>query len=306
MNWKRFSTIVATVGVLGGAGWYVIGKSTARPPGITGVVERKTLRQLVMCTGVVEANGVAIISAPFDGYVQKVFVKIGETVKAGDPIVTLTQTPDGSLSETFPLRSPLAGVVTQILYSRGSFVEKSSSARAIVRIEDRSSLFAAADTAEADYAKLKPGLAAVIRPAALPQMRLKGEIISMFGAAKQQDRWDRSRVEFPIRVKLAEVNEAIRSGMSVTTEIITAEAKDALSLRHDFVGKDGEQYFVTTSKGERRNVTIGLQTDEAFEILEGVNEGDEVLQVDFLNSSGGKVTKGGPPAQGRPSRSRIH
>ena len=36
--------------------------------------------------------------------------------------------------------------------------------------------------------------------------------------------------------------------------------------------------------GEKRNIEVGTQTEDAFEILKGVKEGDKVRQTDFLSS----------------------
>src|SRR5688572_22753881 len=67
--------------------WWAFG--AGRPNNMrTAKVERGDLYQRVTVAGTVEPNKSAPITTPFTGYVQKLFVKVGQKVKANDPIVT--------------------------------------------------------------------------------------------------------------------------------------------------------------------------------------------------------------------------
>jgi hypothetical protein len=55
-----------------------------------------------------------------------------------------------------------------------------------------------------------------------------------------------------------------------------------LTLGHEFIQKENENYFVILKNGDRQNIKVGIQNESVFEILEGLNEEQEVQQVDFL------------------------
>jgi multidrug efflux pump subunit AcrA (membrane-fusion protein) len=264
----------------------------------TGEVVRRDIVQRVTISGLIVPVRTATLSAPYAGYIRKIFVNIGQKVKRGEPVVSVTQTPDGDGENVFPLRAPFDGMVMQILKTEGADVKDATQADAgLVRIDDTSKLYIESDTPEMDFPKLKIGQHAIVKASSLPEKTYDGEILSLFQAAKSQDRWDRSRVEFPIRVVVTNKDDALKPGMSVTMDIITAEARDVLALRHDFVGKGEKGYFVLDKNGKPKDIKVGMRSEDAFEIVSGVNEGDQVMQVDFLASESA-------PASSRRSRRR--
>ncbi len=298
MRWI-FNKYMALLALLAAGTWYVMRPQdpAANDLSPAGTVARTDIIQRVTLSGLIVPARTATLAAPYDGYVQKIFVKVGDQVKQGQPIVSISQTPDGRGEEVFPLRAPLTGRVVQILKSEGADVVKSGADAAIVRIDDTSKLFVDSDTPELDFPKLRLQQKAIVKASSLPDKTYSGKIIQLFQAAKSQDRWDRSRVEFPIRIEVLNPDEELKPGMSATIDIITAEAQQVLSLRHDYVGREGDKYYVIRADGARQNVTIGMRSADAFEIRSGVNEGERVRQVDFLSSAK-------PVSSGRPNRRR--
>jgi hypothetical protein len=63
--------------------------------------------------------------------------------------------------------------------------------------------------------------------------------------------------------------------------LIVAQKEKVLTLRHEFVQKDQKGFFVVRDSGERQDIEVGLQNEEAFEITAGLKEGDKVKPVDF-------------------------
>jgi hypothetical protein len=55
-------------------------------------------------------------------------------------------------------------------------------------------------------------------------------------------------------------------------------------LRHEYISREGENYFVTTNEGQKLVVKLGLQNEEGAEILDGVAEGTTVKKVDFTQT----------------------
>jgi multidrug efflux pump subunit AcrA (membrane-fusion protein) len=267
-------------------------------------VAKGDLTQRVTISGLIVPDRTVSLLTPYDGYIHKIYVKVGQFVKQGDPVVLVTTTPDGKNEVgAYPLRAPFDGQVVQILKNEGANVEKTGSAeeRVILRIDDTKKLYVESDTPEIDYPKLKIGQKVIVKATSMPQKTYKAEIITLFQASKAQTRWERSRVEFPIRVVLLEKDDDLKPGMSVTMDIITAQAEGTLLLRHDFVGKKNDEYFVITEKGEKLPVTVGMRSEEAFEIKSGVLENQKVRQVDFLQEGERRVSGGAGPGRRRGS-----
>ncbi len=251
-----------------------------------GSVTRGDLIQRVTIAGSVTPNRKTVISAPYSGYVRKIYVQIGDQVKEGQPIVSVAQSLRGSSEDVYPLRAPFSGTVVQILKTEGEYVDQQNTAGtgiAMVRIDDLTHIYIEASAPEIEFAKLKVGEDVVIKASAILSRSYKGKIVHVHLAAKEQKDWDKSRVEFPVIIEVLDSDESLRPGMSVLVDIITNKSANALMLRQEFIQKDGTQYFVQTEKGQRKDITVGLQNEEAFEIKSGLNEGDKIRQVDYLS-----------------------
>lgn len=251
-----------------------------------GSVVKQDLVQRVTIAGVVVPFKKTIVTAPYNGYVKKLFVKIGDKVSQGDPIVSVVQSLQSS-DNSFPLRSPLTGVVVQVAKSEGEYVKEGDSKEFILRIDDSSKLYVQANAPEIDRVKVKAGQEAVIKASAILNRRYTGIIKELSLAAREKEEWSRSQVvDFPIRIEMTDKDELIKSGMSVVVDVITEKKENVLTLRHEFIRRESEKYFVVLASGKRQDIEVGIQNEEGFEIVSGLQEGDRVKQVDFseLNS----------------------
>lgn len=252
-----------------------------------GVVKRQDFIQRVTFAGVVVPFRKTIVTAPYNGYVSKLFVSVGDPVKAGDPIVSVVQSLQSGDSP-FPLRSPLNGVVVQVERSEGEYVREGDYKEFILRIDDTSRLFVVANAPEMDRVKLRFGQEAVIRASAIIDRKYKGLIRELSLAARDKESEANSQVvDFPIKIEITDGDEMIKPGMSVVIDVITARKENVLSLRHEFIRRDNDHYFVVLQSGDRQNIEVGIQNEEGFEILSGLSEGQKIRQVNFseLNSA---------------------
>lgn len=259
------------------------------PQAPIGIVTRGTLTLKVTAAGTIIPKRKAVITAPYNGYIKKLFVKVGDHIREGAPVVAIAQTigKSGGDDETFPLRAPLTGRVVQVWRDEGEYVGAApgSPDQAIVRIDDLSQLFVQASVPEIEIGKLKVGQAVTIRALAAPSQSYSGRILTIMLAAREGDRWEKSKVEFPIQVEVTESDGQLRPGMSAILDVIVAEAQNVLTLPHEFIQKSGEEFFATLVDGTRKRLEVGLKNEDAFEIKSGLSEGDRVRQVDFLAES---------------------
>src|SRR5688572_13037930 len=81
--------------------WYSRRGATNENDG-TGLVSKGDLVQRVTIGGIITPNRKTIIAAPYNGYVRKIYVQVGQQVKPGDPIVSVAQSLTGSGEDIFP------------------------------------------------------------------------------------------------------------------------------------------------------------------------------------------------------------
>ena len=248
--------------------------------GQVGAVKRSALVERVTIAGSIMPNRKTVISAPYAGYVGKIFVKIGERVKPAAPIVTLSQSAHSDGDETYPLRAPFDGTVVQVLRTEGEYVE---SGGPIVRVDDLTQTYVDAGVPEVEVGRLKLGQAVVIKSTAILAHQYHGTIRTIALAAKEQKDWDRSRVEFNVNIEISNNDGRLRPGISVVADIITKKLDNVLTLGHEFIQKNDDGYFVMTADGNRKKIQLGEQNEEVFEIKSGLMDGERVRLIDFLS-----------------------
>ena len=258
-------------------------KAHAIVPFGIGQVTRMDLEQRVTISGQVQPKRRLDVKPPFAGYVEKIFVKVGDRVKANDPLITFSQTLVGD-EKNYPVRATFPGVVTQILRLEGESVVDTGDQNIVLRVEDLSSLTVLASVPELDIAKIKRGQAAMVKIAALSSDVFDGEISEIAMGAREKDRYgSSSTAEFQIRVLLKSHDPRILPGMSALMDVITDSRPNVLTLPHEFIQDSGGKYFITTVAGVKTPVTLGMQTEEAAEVKTGVVDKEKVRVIDFLN-----------------------
>lgn len=254
----------------------------------SGKVIRDDLVQRVTIAGEVIPLRRSIITAPYNGYVKKIFVKVGDIVKAGDPIVMISQSLQSNSNE-YPLRSPFKGTVVRIEKSEGEYVKEGDIKNFILRIDDLDKLYISSNAPEIDRSKIKLGQEAIIKASAILNRTYKGKITELSLSAREKEEWSRSQViEFPVKIELYDFDEKLKPGMSVIIDIITEKRSKVLTLKHEYIHHENDKYFVILKNGTKKEIKIGLQNEESSEILEGLKEGDLAKIVNFseLNSAG--------------------
>ena len=281
---KWVLTVVAILALI--VWWRFPQKETTSALQSQTAVKRGDVLQRVLISGAIAAKRTTGIAPPYEGYVKHLYVDVGDDVKIGQPLVTISQLAHSKNEELYPILAPFSGKVVQVQKTEGEYLDKFGTGQgksAILRIDDLSELFVQADVPEIDLGKLKIGQAAVIRATAVTGRTYKGEIISISRAPKGGDGWDRNRIEYPVRMRITDPDAQLVSGMSASAEVITKEVRNVLVLRHEFIVKEKDAYFVNGKDGKRMEIKIGLENEDQVEVTSGLAEGGEVRPVDFLN-----------------------
>lgn len=283
----RWALICSAAGLLAavlGIAWFRwAGTGAAKPS----TVRRGDLLLRVSVAGTVVPKRKSLLMPPYSGYIQKLYVKVGDDVAAGAPVVAIAPSLQNA-GDVFPLRAPFAGRVTQVMRYPGEYVEEKQEQSMMVRIDDLSSLLVVADVPEVDIPKVKLGQDVVVRAQSLPGKTYPGKIQVVSLASRENRGWNyNDKSGFPVTVQLSESDEQIKPGMSALIDIIADKHTGVLLVGHEFVELKGDATFITVegSKGrERRSVKVGLQNEEDVEVLEGVSEGETIVPVDYLSA----------------------
>src|SRR5262249_31768957 len=156
-----------------------------------------------------------------------------------------TQSLKRTSEDGYPLRAPFSGAVVQVLHNEGEYVEQGvGEGKTIVRIDDLEQLEVDSSVPEMEIGKLKIGQDAEIKATANVDHSYKGVIESISLAAQEQKDWEKSRVEFPIKIKVLNQDKQLHSGMSVIIDVVARKLPQVLTLGNEYVQKDGDHYFV--------------------------------------------------------------
>lgn len=280
---KIFWVIVALIPFLAGVYWRASRVPLATR---TAVVVKKKFQKTVLMNGNLDPIRKTIVVAPFNGFIRKVHVRVGQNVKAGDPVVTLTQTL--SVDEPIhPIRSGIPGRVMQIMHTEGEYMKADDPLNFILRIDDQSEYYVDAYAPELSVAWVKIEQPVELTSAALQGRTYHGIVKEISEAPRIEEGWkNQGKVEYLVRILMKDKTEDLFSGLSFTAQVITAEKADALVLPMEFIVKEEDKYYVYDKGGARKLVKIGLVNDKEAEILEGVKEGEIIRGADMLELLG--------------------
>ncbi len=277
---KTLSAFVVLV--LAGGLYYFMREKTPDPKDRLGLTVREKIVQRVTLAGNIEPNRMSALNAPYEGYIQKLYVKLGQKVKKGEPLVSIVQSLNAG-DESFPIRAPFDGTVVQLLKTEGQFVKPGDVKDYIMRIDDLSRLFIHANAPEIDMVKVRKNQKTDIKASAILNRTYEGVVREISLAATAREQWgSRAQIEYLIKMEILNFDEALKPGMSCLIDIVTNEKDGVIALAHEFIHLDGDNPFVVLEDGSKVPIKLGIQNEAVSEVLEGVKEGTKVRQVDFM------------------------
>lgn len=164
------------------------------------------------------------------------------------------------------LRAPADGVVIRRDGEVGQLIQ---TGQAVYWLSCCAPLRVTADVDEEDVPRVKSGQRVLIRADAFPDDVLEGRIDSVTPKGDPIARTFRARIAMPADTKL-------RIGMTVVTNIVVDERKNALLIPTDAV-KDGSVWLVKNGALSRQPVKIGISGPERVEILSGLDDADVIV-----------------------------
>jgi len=244
----------------------------------------------IATTGVVEPQNRLEIKPSIGGRIDEVSVDEGDFVKKGQALAWMSSTERAALIDAArsqgdevlaywqeaykksPIISPIDGEIIVRSVEPGQTV---TTADAILVLSNRLMINAQFD--ETDIGKVKKGQKALITLDAYPDVKLEGIVDHI---AYESEIVSNVTI-YAVDILPKEIPEILRSGMSVSVEVVEKMIKDVITISSDAVNYDKGDTFVLvqneSGKSLRRDVVVGLNNGESIEIVSGLSLDDKVI-----------------------------
>jgi len=182
------------------------------------------------------------------------------------------------------IRAPASGTILQRHVNPGDPVVPLTTYQAgtpLATMADMGTLLFRGTVDEIDVGKLKEGMPVRIKVGALPDAEITGTLTRIAPKAKEQEGTTLFDVEATIASSGASV---LRAGFSANADVIIQEKVDVLLLPERLITFEDEKAWVELpaadpeAEPEKREVTVGLSDGLNAEIVDGLDEGAEVVQ----------------------------
>jgi HlyD family secretion protein len=177
----------------------------------------------------------------------------------------------------YTVTAPIDGTVILLKVNKGDTVSPGVTAAII---GDVSHFVVDAYADEIDAVNIKKDQDVEISFDAFPYKKLEGSVESV---AYTTTTTNQGVQAYEVKVALPKTELNIKDGLSATLDITTAVKKDVLSVPIESVAtENGKSYVIVVlpeNKFEKRFVQTGISSDNYTEILSGLKEGDEILEI---------------------------
>ncbi|HOM01478.1 MAG TPA: efflux RND transporter periplasmic adaptor subunit [Acetivibrio sp.] len=189
---------------------------------------------------------------------------------------------------------PFDGVITEINIKEGAYTNSAQPAFKIVNLDK---LKVKAMVSEYNIKDVKAGQKVRITGDAISEdIEIFGVVESISPVAKSSMTSVGEDVVIEVDISIDNTNANLKPGLSVDCEILTNEKKDIVVVPMGVLktDKDGNEYVLLVDKEKgvlvQRNVKLGIISDMTAEVLEGLNEGDIVVDdPQSFHKDGSKV-----------------
>jgi Cu(I)/Ag(I) efflux system membrane fusion protein len=184
----------------------------------------------------------------------------------------------GEAKRTLTFRSPVSGIVMEKKAVQGMRFMPGDT---LYQIADLSSVWVIAEVYEQDIAMVRAGTRATVRVDAYPDRKFEGRITYVYPTLKPETR------TVAVRLEIANPGLLLKPAMFAKVELPAGGGGKVLAVPVSAVIDSGTRQIVLVQRGEGRfeprEVKLGERTDRYVQILQGVQEGEEVVvSANFL------------------------
>lgn len=197
------------------------------------------------------------------------------------------------------IRASMPGRVTGLKAEKGETALAGQTGLAgatLMIISDLSEMLAEVKVGELDVVKLKPGQPAEVQVDAFPGKVFQGKVLEVATSVDRSAAASMSQdaQNYKVRIQLQGGTEelaVLRPGMSARVAVLSQEVKDVLTVPLQAIqeresrsgglglmsGTRPVVFVVKDGKAEERSLRQGAATRRAIQVLEGIQEGEEVI-----------------------------
>ena len=201
--------------------------------------------------------------------------------------ITLQDAKDNAAART--ITAPIDGVITTLSLENGdSYSGGSAGNTAPVVITDPNTYEATVTVAETDISSVQVGQKVTMTFDAITDLTLTGKVTRVDTVGTNSS----GVVSYSAIITPDVMNPSVKSGMTVTANIITKTAIDVLAVPSTAIKtSSGTSYVQILQNGVATDVTVetGLVSDSYTEITSGLTEGESII-VSTTNGSGSTST----------------
>ncbi|MFO7588111.1 MAG: efflux RND transporter periplasmic adaptor subunit [Gemmatimonadota bacterium] len=181
------------------------------------------------------------------------------------------------------IRSPIDGFVLEARVEQGDPVVPLSDFQegtVLFTMAEMDDLIFRGTVDEIDVGRLVEGMPAEIKIGALPEAKVRGEVLLISLKARNED----NATVFPIEILLTEVGGVkLRAGYSANADIIIDRRGDVLVIPERLVRTEEGVSRVTVLRPdgttEEREIRTGLSDAIHIEVIDGLQEGEKVVEA---------------------------
>lgn len=258
------------------------------------------IRTFISTTGKVQPENRLEIKPPISGRIEKVLVREGEKVEAGQILAWMSSTERAALldaagaqgketveywQEVYKPASLIAPVSGEVVFKAVEQGQNVTPDDVIIALSDR--LIIRARIREMDIGRVKPGQEAIISLHVYSQAKIKGEVARI---SYEPENMSHAAV-YEADILPERLPDVFRSGMGATIYIIEKSKKNILLIPVEAVERDKNNTFVFVNTGNgksfvKRSVKLGFSDEKHIEVISGINENDRILILprEYLSS----------------------
>ncbi|MDR1985778.1 MAG: efflux RND transporter periplasmic adaptor subunit [Treponema sp.] len=199
-------------------------------------------------------------------------LQVGDTVRQGDIVAMVDPSRPGEIYAQNPVLSPISGTILQAPVSPGDTL---TSQTVVYLVGELSRLLVETFVPERFSNVARKGLSAVVSLEALAGETFDAVVDEVSPVLDPASR------TLKIRLRFTKQDPRIRSGMFAQVNLITQTRKDVPVIPREAVINTYGSWiaFVVTDeqRAERRELRLGLESEEAMEVLSGLEPGEQVV-----------------------------
>lgn len=191
-----------------------------------------------------------------------------------------------SIVSQITVYAPQGGVVDSLMVGQGAYV---TPGQRLMRIASMDPVWIEGEVFESQLAKLRVGAEVVVQVDAVPGRHWTGTVDTIYPVLDSATRTAR------LRVVLANPDQALLPNMFARLSIAMQAPEPTILVARDAVLRSGTMERVVLAMGDGRfksiEVQTGLRSREQVQILEGLEDGDEVVvSAQFLIDSESSIS----------------